>query len=110
MIDFTSFKNNGEKLIALFLSLSPPLEQQEIVATLGLSRRHCYEHLRRLKDAGIIEALQERRATLFRYANGTKTVLAVQLLFVCICIDIWQNTYRVHKSPVARLRNLCKIG
>ena len=71
MIDFTCLKNNGEKLLTLFLSVSPPMRLNEITVTLGIAKSHCIAHLRELKEKGIIEKTVIHGVTHYRTINCT---------------------------------------
>ena len=71
MIDFTSLKNHGEKLIALFLAVyGEPMRQSEIIKTLRIDKSQCIAVLNGLKEREVIESSSENGVTLYRYAVG----------------------------------------
>ncbi|MDR3234373.1 MAG: hypothetical protein LBT46_12060 [Planctomycetaceae bacterium] len=72
MIDFTTLKTTEEKLIALFLSVSKPLQQKNIVKELNINKSQAIKHLKSLIEKGILETfINEFGITLYRYAEHT---------------------------------------
>ncbi|GHT44546.1 hypothetical protein FACS189454_02280 [Planctomycetales bacterium] len=71
MIDFSQLKTPEEKLIVLFLSVSPPMRQKEIYTILNLNKSKCVKALQRIK---IIEKFSEHGVVLYRYPKDTSGI------------------------------------
>ncbi|MDR0328208.1 MAG: hypothetical protein LBI05_07945, partial [Planctomycetaceae bacterium] len=75
MIDFTALKTPEEKLIAFFLSVSPPMRQKTIIKTLDLNAFRCRETLKRLLDRKVIKTVVQFDVTLYTALNESSTAL-----------------------------------
>ena len=75
MIDFTTLKTPEEKLIALFLSVSPPMRQNTIIKTLDLNAFRCRETLKKLIEKRIIKTEIRFDVILYTALNESSTAL-----------------------------------
>ena len=75
MIDFAALKTPEEKLIALFLSVSPPMRQKTIIDTLDLNAFRCRETLKKLLEKKSIKTISQFEVTLYTALNESSTAL-----------------------------------
>ena len=72
MIDFTRLDGTIEKLVVLFLSVSPPMRLTNLVSALCVNKGNLINTLNRLQSKGLIESVtNEFGAKLYRYADRT---------------------------------------